>query len=97
MSTKTEIKITKWCPEGFAECLAGMTGQVQDVCERLAEQAGGLNHFKITVTNEPRYKDATYNVSRPIARAYPVGTITADAYASADEAENKTMSKAVSG
>ena len=94
MSTKIEIKFN---PAGFAECLQGMTGQVQEICERLAEQAGGLNHFKITVTNEPRYKDPVYGVSRPIARASPVGVITADAYASADEAENKTMSKAVSG
>ena len=84
-------------PEGFAECLQGMGGMVQSECEKLAAQAGGAEHFEISVKNEPRFKDAQFGVSRPIARAIPVGRITADTYASADEAENKTMSKAVHG
>lgn len=94
MSTKIQIK---WNPQGFAECLQGLEGMVQNECEKLAAQAGGLEHFSIKVSNEPRYHDASYGVSRPIARAIPVGRITADNQASADEAENKTMSKAVSG
>ena len=93
----TQITITDWFPAGFAECLKGMGGMVLSECEKLAAQAGDLEHFEITVKNEPRFKDEQFGVSRPIARAIPVGRITADAYASADEAENKTMSKAVSG
>lgn len=92
----TQIKI-EFKPAGFAECLEGLGDQVQAACEKLAMQAGGLEHYTIEVSNEPRYHDAAYGVSRPIARALPVGRITADQYASADEAENKTMSKAVGG
>ena len=94
MSKEIDIKFK---PEGFAECLAGFSGMVRSICENLASQAGGLQHYTISVSNEPRYQDASYGVSRPVARAIPVGRITADEYASADEAENKTMSKAVSG
>lgn len=94
MSTKTEIKFK---PEGFTECLQGMEDMVRSECEKLAEQAGGLDHYTITVANEPKFKDARYGASRPVVRAVPVGRITADSQASADEAENKTMSKAVSG
>ena len=89
-----EVKM-EFKPEGFAECLSGMSGMVQAECERMAMQAGGLQHYTISVSNEPRFQDASYGVSRPIARAIPVGHIIADESATADEAENKTMSKAV--
>lgn len=88
----TQIKITKWCPEGFAECLNGMDDMVRAVAESEAAKMGGSpGEITVDVTHEPRFRDSQYGVSRPIA----VARIKGDAAASADEAENKTMSKAV--
>ena len=96
MATKIDIKFN---PEGFAECLAGMSDMVKSVAEDLAAKAeaesGGVGSYEVTVSNEPRFHDEEHGVSRPIARAIPVGRVTADSRASADEAENKSMSKAV--
>lgn len=92
--SRTEIKI-EFKPEGFAECLAGFEGVVRDICEQQVAQMGGPEHYTIKVTNEPRFQDSAYGVSRPIARGIPIGRITADEEASKDEAENKTMSGAV--
>lgn len=91
----SEIRITKWFPEGFAECLAGMDDTVrsvaeQEVAKKLAETPG---NYTVEVVHEPRFRDSTYGVSRPVAVARIIG----DAVASASEAENKTMSRAVSG
>lgn len=91
---KTEIRIT-FNPAGFAECLAGMSGMVQSVCEQEAAKYNGPGEYTIEVTNEPRFLDASYGVSRPIARAIPVGRIIGDETASADEAENKSLSRVV--
>ena len=90
----TEIRI-EFNPAGFAECLSGMSGMVQSVCEQEAAKYSGPGGYTITVTNEPRFLDASYGVSRPIARGIPVGRITADETASIDEAENKSFSRAV--
>lgn len=96
----TQIDIT-FNPAGFAECLSGMSDMVKSIAEELAEKAeaesGAAGSYTVTVKNEPRFHDAQYGVARPIARAIPVGRVTADSRASADEAENKSMSKAVGG
>lgn len=90
------IKITKWYPEGFAECLAGMDGMVQAEAEKLAAQAAqnySQGHYTVEVVHEPRFQDSAYGVARPVA----VARVVADEAASRDEAENKSMSKAVTG
>ena len=90
----SEIQI-KFFPEGFAECLQGMGSMVEAEAERLAAQAQaelkGPGSYTVEVVNEPRFHDATYGVSRPVA----VARVVADADATRDEAENKSMSKAV--
>ena len=94
MSTRITIKFN---PAGFAECLNSLSGEVKSVAERLAEQAkvesGGRGTYTVKIHNEPRYKDSQYGVSRPIA----IARVYADEAGSIDEAENKSMSKAVSG
>lgn len=92
MSTQIQIK---FFPEGFAECLQGMGGMCQAEAERLAEQAraelNGPGSYTVEVVNETRFHDAEYGVTRPVA----VARVVADEAATRDEAENKTMSKAV--
>lgn len=94
MSTQIEIEFK---PEGFAECLQGMSGQVQGVAESIAARASsyiskGGSGFHVEMTNEPRYQDASYGVSRPVARV-----VANDDATSAEEAEEKILSKAVMG
>lgn len=94
MSSRIELKFK---PEGFAECLQGMSGQVQSVADGIAARAssyisGGGTGFHVEMSNEARYQDAAYGVSRPVARV-----VANDAETSAEEAENKILSKAVSG
>lgn len=59
-------------PEGFAECLSGMSGTVEAEAEKIAARANGYvtkgSGFHVEMTNEPRFKDATYGVTRPIGR-----------------------------
>ena len=90
----SEIQI-KFNPQGFAECLAGMDGTVRAEAERLAEAAKanlrGPGSYTVEVVHESRFQDAAYGVSRPVA----VARVIADKAASADEAENKSMSRAV--
>lgn len=91
MSTQVSIK---FFPEGFAECLNGMDDMVRDEAERLAAQAmANMSNGNLTVevVHEPRFHDAAYGVARPVA----VARIIANAAASREEAEDKTMSKAV--
>lgn len=85
-------------PEGFVECLNNdeMINLIESTCkDQISRMGDDASQYEISITHEPRYKDASYGVDRPIGRAIPTGTITASATASADEAENKTMSKAV--
>lgn len=88
----SQIKM-KFKPEGFAQCLEGMSGTVQAEAEKIAARASGYltkgGGFDVSLTNAPRYQDSKYGVSRPVAY------VTADAEASAEEAENKILSKAV--
>lgn len=91
----TQITI-QFKPEGFAECLLGAEGIVQSEAEKIAARADGYvtkgSGFHVEVTNEPRFQDSAYGVSRPIARV-----IANDDETSAEEAENKILSKAVTG
>ena len=77
----TEITI-KFDPKGFAECLQGARGIVDSAAQDIAARA----------TDEPRFQDSAYGVTRPIARV-----VANDDATSAEEAENKILSKAVSG
>lgn len=92
MSSKMRITFN---PAGFAECLQGATELVREQAERIAAEAGGMltggGSFVVEVTNEPRFLDSSYGASRP------VGHVMADEVASKEEAENKILSKAVSG
>lgn len=89
-----EIDIT-FKPEGFAECLQGMSGVVQSTANSIAARAssyitGAGTGFHVEMSNEARYQDAAYGVSRPVARV-----VANDQETSAEEAENKILSKAV--
>lgn len=94
MATKIEIKFN---PAGFAECLAGMAGTVQAEAEKRAAIATGMltgpgTGFHVEMSNEPRFQDSSYGVTRPIGRV-----VANDEESSKEEAENKILSKAVSG
>ena len=91
----TEIKI-EFKPEGFAECLQGLSGQVQSVAEGIASRATSYlttgSGFHVEMKNAPRYQDSTYGVSRPVAYV-----MASDEESSKEEAEKKILSKAVLG
>ena len=93
MSTKIEIK---FIPAGFAECLEGLSGQVQQESEKIASRATAYltkgGGFHVEMSNEPRFQDSAYGVTRPIGRV-----VANDEESSRQEAENKILSKAVSG
>jgi len=90
MSTKIEIKFK---PEGFAECLQGLSGEVESAANAIAARAEsyleGSGGFEVEMTQAARYQDGSYGVTRPVAYVY------ADEDASREEAENKILSKAV--
>ena len=89
----SEIDIT-FKPQGFAECLEGMSGQVSSVAEGIAGRASSMitkgSGFHVEMTNMPRYQDAAYGVSRPVAYV-----VSNDDETAAEEAEYKILSKAV--
>lgn len=93
MSTKIQIQFN---PKGFAECLQGLSGQVQSTAETIAARAGSYltrgTGFHVEMTNMPRYQDSAYGVTRPVAYV-----ISNDEETAKEEAENKILSKAVSG
>ena len=91
------VQITiQFKPEGFAECLSGMSGMVESETEKIAGRANGYvtkgSGFHVEMSNEPRFKDSMYGVTRPIGRV-----VANDDETSAEEAENKILSKAVTG
>lgn len=92
----TQIRIKKWVPEGFAECLQGLSGQVQAEAEKVAARAGSYltrgTGFHVEMTQMARYRDESYGVTRPVAYV-----ISNDEETAKEEAENKILSKAVSG
>ena len=91
----SNIDIT-WNPAGFAECLQGLSGQVQAEAEKIANRATSYltkgSGFHVEMANEPRFRDSSFGVSRPVARV-----VANDNESSKEEAENKILSKAVSG
>ena len=91
----TQITLT-FKPEGFAECLSGMTGIVESETEKIAARANAYvtkgTGFHVEMSNEPRFQDSAYGVTRPIGRV-----VANDSDTSAEEAENKILSKAVKG
>lgn len=91
MSTKIQIEFK---PQGFAECLQGLSGQVQSTAETIASRASSYlirgGGFHVEMTNMPRYQDSAYGVTRPVAYVMSNDDETAK-----EEAENKILSKAV--
>ena len=81
-------------PQGFAECLNGFTGDVQAAAENIAARASSYvtkgSGFHVEMTNEPRYMDSSYGVTRPVAHV-----VADDEESAAEEAEDKILSKAV--
>ena len=94
--SRGEIQI-KFNPAGFAECLQGMDGMVKEEAEKIISRISGPGQYTVEVVHEPRFHDSAYGVARPVAIAVAIARISADRKGSADEAENKSMSKAVSG
>lgn len=92
MSTKINIKFN---PQGFAECLQGLSGQVQAEAEKVAARATSFltkgSGFHVEMTQMARYQDSSYGVTRPVAYV-----VSDDDETAKEEAENKILSKAVS-
>lgn len=91
----SEIRL-KFIPEGFAECLQGLNGQVQAEAQRIASTASGMlngkgSGFHVEMSNEARFQDSAYGVTRPVGRV-----VANDEATSRAEAEDKILSKAVS-
>lgn len=91
----SEVKI-KFNPAGFAECLQALSGEVEAAANTIAGRADAYltkgTGFHVEMSNEARFQDSAYGVTRPVA--YVVAN---DDETSADEAENKILSKAVMG
>ncbi len=89
----TQITI-QFIPAGFAESLQSLSGQVQSETERIASRASSYvtkgSGFHVEMSNEPRFQDSIYGVSRPIGRV-----VANDDETSKEEAEYKILSKAV--
>ena len=91
----SDVKI-KFNPAGFAECLQSLSGAVEAAAQAIATRADSYiekgTGFHVEMSEEARYKDSAYGVTRPVA--YVVAN---DDETSAEEAENKALSKAVMG
>ena len=91
MSGKLTIKFN---PQGFSECLQGTADSVQAVAEEIAARASGYcekgSGFHVEMTNEARYHDSAYGVTRPVANVVPD-----DDESAAEEAEDKILGKAL--
>lgn len=91
MSNKLTIK---WNPAGFAECLSSKSGDVQSAAAAIANRATAYltkgGGFHVEMASEPKYKDSSYGVTRPVAYVVPD-----DDESAAEEAENKILSRAV--
>lgn len=91
------VQITiQFKPEGFAECLSGMSGMVEQEAEKIAARANGYvtkgSGFHVEMSNEARFQDSAYGVTRPVGRV-----VANDEETSKEEAEEKILSKAVTG
>lgn len=91
----SQVKI-KFNPAGFAECLQSLSGEVEAAANVIAGRADSYltkgTGFHVEMADEARFQDSAYGVTRPVA--YVVAN---DDETSADEAENKILSKAVMG
>lgn len=91
MSGKLTIK---WNPQGFAECLQEVSGELQNAAQSIASRASayleGDGGFHVEMGQEAKYQDSAYGVSRPVAYVVPD-----DEESAKEEAENKILSKAV--
>lgn len=89
--SKLEIKFN---PQGFAECLSGLSGEVQAAAEIIAARATSYvtkgSGFHVEMQNEARFLDSSYGVTRPVAYV-----VADDEESAAEEAEDKILSKAV--
>lgn len=90
-----EIKDIEWNPAGFAEVLRGLSGTIQAEAEKISARATssltkGGSGFHVEMSDEPRFQDSAYGVTRPVARV-----VANDDATSAEEAESKILSKAV--
>lgn len=91
MSANIKIEFNK---KGFVECLQGAADMCASEAEKLAERymAQYPGTLQTEVVNKPRFGwDASNGTTRPVAYA----RIVADATASREEAENKSMSEVV--
>ena len=86
----------KFYPEGFAECLQSLSGEVEAAANTIAAKADSYltkgTGFHVEMANEARFQDYVHGVTRPVA--YVVAN---DEETSAEEAEDKILSKAVMG
>ena len=84
----------KWNPAGFAECLQGTSGDLQNAAQTIASRASSYlengSGFHVEMGTEAKFQDSAYGVSRPVAYVVPD-----DDESAAEEAENKILSKAV--
>ena len=91
MSGKLTIK---WNPQGFSECLQEMEGEVRAAAEEVASRASSYcekgSGFHVEMSNEAKYQDSVYGVTRPVAYVVPD-----DDESAAEEAENKILGKAL--
>lgn len=91
MSVRLDIK---WNPAGFAECLQGVAGDVQAAAEAIADRASSYitkgSGFHVEMSQEARYADSSYGVTRPVAYV-----VSNDEETDREEAEDKILSKAV--
>ena len=91
MSGKLTIK---WNPQGFAECLQGTAGELQNAAQGIASKASayleGEGGFHVEMGQEAKYQDSAYGVTRPVAYVVPD-----DEESAKEEAEDKILSRAV--
>ena len=87
-----EIRIT-FNPAGFAECLSQFDSTAVEEAEKIAARASSMTDkggFHVELEHEPKFQDSAYGVTRPVA--YVVAN---DDETTAEETENKILSKAV--
>lgn len=81
-------------PQGFAESLSGLSGEVQAAAETIAARASSYvtkgSGFHVEMSNEAKYLDSAYGVTRPVAYVVPD-----DEESEKEEAEDKILSKAL--
>ena len=89
--SKLDIKFN---PQGFAECLQGLSGEVQAAAETIAARASALvtkgSGFHVEMGQEAKYNDSSFGVTRPVAYV-----VADDDESAAEEAEGKILSEAL--